>query len=157
MIRLMQVFKDSPYIVDICYLITKYSALIFGEYVNPIEVFLEGLMQKKIVVIGAFKRQELIAFLVLYNFQKISHDNFNCYIYGASIRGNAAILDFSMNYIFEDLKLNGCNVIRFETKEYNMPMRKMANRLGFNKISILHNTCSINGKYRNSILYEKIL
>ena len=157
MFELIQIQENSIYINDICCLLTRYYDLIFSNYVNPIASFFSELQKEKVVVIAAIKEGKLIAFLVVYNFQKISKNSFNCFIYGAAVRSVAFELDLAMNYIFDDLKEKGCNVVRLETKEYNMPMRKMANRLGFSKVGCLHNSCLLNGEYKNTILYEKIL
>ncbi len=157
MLSLLPVSLSSKFLPDVIFLLLRYKNLIFSEHVNPLHVFWEGLKSGKTKVIAAFKNNSLIAFVVFYNFQKINSEKFSCYMYGASERGVARDLEILFSYLFLDLQKQGCQVLRFDTREYNMPMRNLAQRLAFRKVGVLSNTNFLNGKFRNSILYEKIL
>ncbi len=138
-------------------LLLHYGDFLFIEDENPISAFLDALSQNKLRVIGAVKEDTLIAFLILYNFKKISRNKFNCYIGGISQRNVAKDVDVAIKYVFSDLKEKGCISVRFETRKYNLPVRFMANRLGFVKVGILRKASFVNDKFEDNILYEKIL
>ncbi len=157
MLKLLPITDDSEYLSDVILLLLTFGGLIFSQYVNPLNVFLEGLKSDKTRTVGAFKDNRLIAFVTFYNFQKITKEQFSCYMYGAAWRGFAKEVELLFGYLFDDLKKQGCRVLRLETREYNLPMRNLAFRLGFKKIGVLASTNYLNGKFKNSILYEKIL
>ena len=157
MLSLLPLEWNSPYVIDVCKLLLKYGGLIFSEIDSPINVFLNSLKNQDIKVIVALKEEVCIAFVALYDFKKISDKTFSCYMYGASERKCANELDFLLPFIFKDLKKQGCKVVRFETRIYNMPMRILARRLNFRKVGILENACFVKGEFVNNILYEKTL
>ncbi len=157
MLKLLPVAISSNHLTEICQLLTRFGGLIFSEFENPVSVFLSGLETRKIVPIAAFLDDRFIGFVAFYDFQKISKDKFSCYMYGAAKRGVAKEIELVFDYLFKDLKKHGCAVLRCETREYNLPMRKLANRLGFEKKCVLNRTSFFNGEYKSSILYEKLL
>ena len=157
MLKLLPITNESDFLSDVILLLLKFRGLIFSECVNPLNVFFEDLNDKKTRVVGAFKNNLLIAFVTFYNFQKITKENFSCYMYGAAERGFAKEIEILFEYLFVDLKKQGCVVLRLETREYNLPMRNLAHRLGFKKVGILSATNYLKGKFRSSILYEKLL
>jgi len=157
MLKLIPITDNSDYLSDVILLLLTFGGLIFSQYVNPLNVFLEGLQNGKTRTVGAFKDNQLIAFVTFYNFQKVTQKQFSCYMYGASWRGFAKEVELLFGYIFSDLKKQGCKLLRLETREYNLPMRSLAFRLGFKKVGMLHATSCIDGKFKNSILYEKLL
>jgi len=157
MLRLLPLEFYSPYVNCVCKLLSQYGGLIFSEIESPISVFLNALAKEEVKVIIALKEEVFIAFVALYNFKKISDESFSCYMYGASERKCARELDILLPFIFKSLKEQGCKVIRFETRIYNMPMRILAKRLNFRKVGILENACYSKGKFVSNILYEKTL
>ena len=157
MYKLLPIYVHSPYILDICYLLLQCGGLIFSSFENPLRNFLLSLKGNKIKVIGATKNDELIAFCAFYNFKMISDKDFSCCMYGGAKRKTSKDLDTLFPYIFEDLRKQGCKVIRCETRIYNMPMRILAKRLKFRKVGILEKASFGNGKFVDNILYEKEL
>lgn len=157
MLKLVPFDESSDFLPDILNLVIQYSRLLFSETENPISTFLEDLKAKNTVGIAAFKENEPVAFCLLYDFKKISEKNFNCYIYGASKRKMSKELDVFLNFLFKDLKKQGCIVLRLETFEYNLPMRHLARRLGFRKAGTLYCSALKNGKFINNFIYEKKL
>ncbi|MCQ2957375.1 MAG: GNAT family N-acetyltransferase [Candidatus Gastranaerophilales bacterium] len=157
MYKLLPIYVHSPYILDICYLLLQCGGLIFSSFENPLRTFLSSLKENKIKVIGAIKNNEFIAFCALYDFKKISSDSFSCYMYGGAKRKTSKDIDILFSYIFDDLKRQGCKIIRCETRIYNMPMRILAKRLKFRKVGILKKASFYNGKFVDNILYEKEL
>ena len=157
MLKLISIDVNSKYLLDICELIVRYGGIMFSYNVNPVSVFFDNLISKRSVCIAGLKNDDFLAFINIFNFQKMSQNMFSCYIYGASKRKSGKEIDIFMRYILADLKKQGCVAVRFETRECNLPMRNMANRLGFQKIGILSKTAILKNKFINSILYEKLL
>ena len=137
MLKLIPIYIKSPYMIDIYFLLMMYGRLIFSEFENPFRTFFYALLKNEIKVIGGIKNGEFIAFCTLYNLKKMSENNFSCYIYGCAKRKNSKEIDEMLSYIFDDLKKQGCKVVRLETRIYNMPMRMLARRLNFRKIGVL--------------------
>lgn len=157
MLKLLPLKSNSDYLPSCLEIVTQYCDLLFSEIENPIKSFVDALENQNNKAIAAFKENQLIAFAVLYNFQKISEEKFNCYIYGAAKRKVAKELETTIKFLMADLKKQGCIMLRLETYEYNLAMRHLANRLNFKKVGILECNCLKNGKYINNILYEKKL
>ena len=157
MYKLLPINLYSKYLPDICYLLLNYGDWIFSSFENPLSAFLSQLTENKIKVIGAVNNEELFAFCALYDFKKISDKYFSCCMYGGAKRKNSLYVNSALSYIFQDLKSQGCKVIRCETRVTNKPMRVLAHRLNFRKVGIFKNASFVNGNFTDNIIYEKIL
>jgi len=157
MYKLLPLSIGSPYVLSVCKLLTKYGGLIFSEIENPVGSFLDSFIKGDIKVIVALENDKFIAFIAFYNFKMVSQNRFSCYMYGASERKASRALNILLPILFEDLKRQGCIVVRCETRIYNMPMRMLAKRLNFRKVGILKRACFDNAEFIDNILYEKIL
>jgi len=78
-------------------------------------------------------------------------------MYGGAKRKTSKDIDLLFPYIFLDLKLQGCKVIRCETRVTNKPMRFLAHRLNFRKVGIFKNASFSKGNFIDNIIYEKLL
>ena len=156
MCKLFPVYINSSLLSKAIPLLIRYGEIIFSENENPVAVFLEGLEKGLTRAIAAVNNDDVIGIVVFYDFTYLSGEKFVCYMYGAGIRGMAKVLEQAFMIIFDSLKLQGCLAVRFETKEYNMPMRFMARRMGFKKVGQLCGYIK-NGNIGKNILYEKIL
>ena len=157
MLNLLPLKIYSFLVIDAIALIIRYGEIIFSSNKNPVAVFIEGLESTYAKTIVAVLNDEVVGVVVFYDFQYLSDDKFICYMYGCAKRGVAKYLEMSFEKIFESLKTQGCLAVRFETKEYNLPMRFMARRLGFRKVGKFLCGNIIADKLSANLVYEKFL
>jgi len=157
MYKILKINKNSIYLEEIYSLLKQYGKLIYSEKENPVLAFQQAISKQNIIPLVGLKNEKLIAFGILYNFQLLSDEYFSCYIYGGAQPKQAKNLKQLLKLLFYTLKEKGCKIIRFETREYNLPMRSLATRLGFRKVGYLGCSHFKNGKFFNNILYEKQL
>ena len=138
-------------------MLIRYGDIIFSQNKNPVAIFIDGIESGYARGIAAVLDDEVIGVVVFYDFQYFSDDKFICYMYGCAKRGVAKELEDAFEKIFESLKSQGCLAVRFETKEYNLPMRFMARRLGFEKVGKFRCGNITQGRIFENLIYEKTL
>ena len=160
MFKLVQItpFSNISYLKEILNLLVISNDFIsFNDYENPTELFWHDLYSKDNVIIAGIKDNSVFGVLVLKNFEKISFDKFICYLFGAAKRGFAKELEMAFDYIFSDLKKQGCVAIRVETLCSNRAMQNLAFRLHLKKVGRIEASGFRKNKLLASYLYEKLL
>lgn len=156
MINLLQLDENSIYWNNVLKLFFETQKFICGDNPDVAKSFFNDLKNQKAISIAGIDDFGFFGFVIADDFKYLNDETFTCSVWGASKRKRSTSVEIALKHIIQNLFDSGCVRVDIKTVSFNLPMRNLANRLGFEFKCEIKNDFILNGKLHSQRLYTKV-